>query len=234
MKKLILVFAAIFFVVASLYAASQQTSSTTANTIIQNARALVNEVGTGFVSDAQMLIWVNDGTREIVRKTKCLEATKEVSMVADTVEYVISGVDFYGILGAVYNNPNGLVSDEDKTIKGLKLGNPWAVGHNDEEEPNFWYQYGNNIGIYPPLATVSGQTVTVFYVSRPTAVVTSESVLVPAQYDQVLTKYVAAQFYLRSRQMAKYDQLMKEIDAELKSIRIDYDRGYKEPEMEAR
>jgi len=87
MKKLILTILACFLIVSTAFGGSQQTSSTAASTIIVNARYYLNESSASFWSDTELLVWVNQGTMDIVGRTRCLENSEAVSLLANTVEY---------------------------------------------------------------------------------------------------------------------------------------------------
>jgi hypothetical protein len=179
-----------------------------------------------------MLVWVNSGTRDIVAKTKCLEVTKEVSLVTGQAEYIVSGVNYYSILGLVYKDPDGLYSDPSKTRKGMTLGNPWSAGHTRDKEPTYWYEFGKNgFGVYPALSTVSGESVILYMVTRPTDVTSSAEVLVPAIYENALTQYVAAKIAARNKQMGSYQAFMSAYDKELELYSKEYDSRYKLPEV---
>jgi hypothetical protein len=144
MKKHILLISLIIFVVSIAFyahAGNQDVSSTLASTIITNARYYLNEPSTTFLSDAEMLVFVNNGTMDIVARSKCLEGTEDISLIANTIEYAITG-PYISVTRVVYNDvPRGTKKELEQTQK--------IVGRTREQEPSFWYEWEGKVGIYP-------------------------------------------------------------------------------------
>jgi hypothetical protein len=205
-------------IAVSVFASSQQTSSTTAQVIINNARTYLNESSASFWTDTEMLVWVNDGMEDIVTRTHALETTESVSLVADTIEYTITST--YITVKAVH------YVDANSKVWGLKKGSPEHLGTDAFSEmqlevPAFWYDWGGKVGVYPSLSSVTTETVTVYLVTRPTAIIISANVTTPAIYDKALTLYVVAQAWAKDRQTARYAHFMGMYMQELDRIRGD-------------
>jgi hypothetical protein len=108
------------------------------------------------------------------------------------------------------------------TKKGLKEGRPDIVGNvEDVGEPVYWYDWGGSLGIYPMLTDVSAENVTLYLITRPTAIAASANVTTPAIYDTALVFYIAAQAMLEDLKPTKYLQMMSLYDNELRRIRGD-------------
>ena len=150
MKKYLSIVLALIFAAAVVFAGSQQTSSTLASTIITNARYYLNEATASFWADAELLVWVNQGTMDIVGRTRCLESSEAVTLVPNTVEYSITG-PYIDIATVVYNDANG-------EKKGLVRKNPQSIGHSTDNVPTWWYEWNGKVGIFPalPLITNAG------------------------------------------------------------------------------
>ncbi|MCP4668836.1 MAG: hypothetical protein GY849_21065 [Deltaproteobacteria bacterium] len=214
MKRFLSLFLALFLLSGIAFAGSQQTSSTAASTIITNARSLLNEASASFWTDAELLVWLNDGMLDIAARSHCLEETESVNLVADTIEYSISA-NYVTVKAVVYVNASG-------TIKGLTPGNVSSVGNVDDvDEPVYWYDFAGKIGIYPPLSSVTTETVTLYLISRPTAIISSANVTTPAVYDHALTLYIVGKAHLKDRQTGRYHQVLGLYMAELERIRKD-------------
>jgi len=182
------------------FAASQQTSSTAASTIINRAESLVNDSDNDLSSSAEMLVWLNDGMVDIVSRTHCLEATESIALATSTVEYTVTST--YLTVKAV------LYVDSDSKTWALKKGSPSSVGQNTAVTiPTYWYEWGGKVGVYPTI-TRTTETITVYYITRPEAIVSTDSITIPAIYDNALTLYVAAQAHFKDRQTGRYAQLM--------------------------
>jgi len=216
-KRFVLALLVVCLVVFQAHAGSQQTSSTLASTIITNARYILNEPSAKLWADAELLVWVNQGTVDIVGRTHCLVTIESVSLVANTYEYTLTG-NYIGILDVVYKDASTPV-----VRKGLirsrpgELGNVTSVG-----EPVYWYESSDKLGVFPVLSSVTSEAVDVHFVAYPAAVGAAEAVKVPAAYDIALIKYVAAMAFLKDGQFAKSGRLMAEYMEELERYRFDY------------
>ena len=140
MKRFLYTLLLLFFT-ASVFAGSQATSSTAASTIITNVRFKLNETSEVFWEDDELLIYLNEGTKNIVGRTRCLEGTEDVTILQNTVEYALTG-PYISISTVVYNDPNGVK-------KGLLRKNPQSIGHSRDQEPSFWYDFNGKVGIFP-------------------------------------------------------------------------------------
>ena len=198
-KKLLIII--VFTIWATgVFGASQQTSSTTAATIINRAESLVNDTENDLSSAAEMLVWLNDGMVDIVSRTHCLEATEDIDLATSTVEYTVTST--YLTVKAV------LYVDADSNTWALKKGSPSSVGQNTAvTTPTYWYEWGGKVGVYPTI-TRTTETITVYYITRPEAIASSGTVTTPAIYDSALVLYTAAQAHFKDRQTGRYAQLM--------------------------
>ena len=215
-KRIFLIALTVLLISVSAFAGSQQVSSTTAATIIANARSYLSGINSDmFWNDTRLLQWVNDGMIDVVSKSHCLETTEDINLVADTVEYSITD-DYILVKSVWYVNSDG-------ESRGLLPGKPSDVGAvEDVEEPAYWYDWGGKVGAYPTLSSVTNEKITVYLVTRPAAIIISANVTVPAIYDKALTMYVVAQAWLKEKQLEKYAKAMSLYQAELDRYRKDF------------
>lgn len=213
-----------FFVVllcllpAWLYSGSQTVSSTLASTIITQVRYYLNESSATFWADAELLVFLNDGTLNIVARTHCLEDTEDVTLVTDTTSYALSD-PFIIIKHAIYNSATALkkgsIDDMGRVVGSTSRD---ALGY-----PEYWAQWESNIIVYPkPDSDASGNVVTVYVVDRPTAVVAGANVLVPAQYDKALVYYIVGQALKKDGRLALAAAYIAEYMAECDRYRTDF------------
>lgn len=224
MKRTFLKIFLILFVFTGLaFAGSQQTSSTLASAIIINARYYLNEPTAVFWGDAELLIWLNQGTMDIVARNKAMETSESVTLADSTIEYSLSNA-YLGITDVVFINASSV-------SKGLIKSNPSSVGHESAVgEPVYWYEKGNKLGIFPVLSSGATSTsVTVYTITRPTAVTSGQSILLPAHYEHALTLYIAARAWYKDGQFAKGGRMMAEYYEELDRFRIDFNEQIKLP-----
>ena len=213
-KSILIILLSVWAAIA--FAATQQTSSTTASSMISDVRAYLNDYNEEdeFYNDGELLQWLNDGMVEIATQTHCLQSTASLNLAASTIEYSISST-YITIDAVIYVDASGVQ-------KGLFRGAPYMVGWvTDRGVPIYWYEWGGKIGVYPPLTARTTETVTIYYVTRPTAIASTGTVTTPAIYDRALMFYMIAQAKLKDRKTAEYEQHMARFEAELARRRAD-------------
>jgi len=145
-KTVLVIWLSIWSVVA--FGASQQTSSTTAATIINRVEARLNDSENRMWDAGDLLTWLNEGMLDIVSRTNCLETTETIFLDTNTVEYSITST--YITVKAVQ------YVDASHNIYALKKGSPASVGQNVAVTiPTYWYDWGGKIGIYPALTSLA-------------------------------------------------------------------------------
>ena len=204
-----------------VFAGSQQISNSLASTIITNARTYLNETSTGFWSDTELLTWLNDGVLDIVSRTRCLEISENIILIAGQLEYNIR-TDYLGI-ESIYYNLSG-------SYKGLQMAEPKDIGHiEDVSEPVEWYEWDGKVGFSPlTLEDSGGNTVTLYLILKPDVIALTENISIPAIYDRALTLYMVSKGHLKERRMDKAAQLMIEYTSELDRFRLDFNQQPKE------
>ena len=151
-KKFFIIFLICFWATFS-FAASQQTSSTTASTMIDYVEARLNDSDNRMWSAGDLLTWLNEGMVDIATKTMCLETTETVFLDTNTVEYSLSST--YVTVKAVQ------YVDASHNLYALKKGSPASVGQNVAVTiPTYWYEWGGKIGIYPALSSLENSSST--------------------------------------------------------------------------
>lgn len=213
--------------ITSVYAGSQQISSTTVEEIITDARYYLNEpyAAPVFWTNAELVRWANDGSHDIVARTRCLEDTAEFNLIADQVEYDFpAGDEYFGISSAIY-------VDSDGNYKGLIMGDPKSVGHcGDIAEPVYWYEWADKIGVYPALSANTTEKVILYFTETPLELDSvTDTLEIPAHYDHMLAIYIAARAFYKQGQYQKGGRLMAEYMEELNRFRADYNERIKEP-----
>ena len=228
----IAVFSVCLCLIAALsYGASQQTSSTTGAQIITRARYYLNDKlpsASSAWTDAELLVWINDGVVDIASRTRCTETKETITLAANTIEYSIT-TNYIAVTAAVYSPASGFKS-------GLLRGHPIHIGHGQEynkatKSPKYWYDWRGDVGIYPPLASVTSEIVELYSVSRPDDLTaTTSTVTVPAIYDRALTFYVTAQAFMKTEQWSRSAQFITMYYEELNRFRQDFVNPPREPE----
>lgn len=230
MKRLFYI-AVCLVIAVSAFAASQQVSSTTAATMIDRTEARLNDAENRMWLAGDLLSWLNEGQLDIVTRTHCLENTETETLVADQVEYPLdnfdSSVTYITIKAVLYIDSN---SEAKALTKGTIIGayqntNDQSLGNADDpDEPAFWYEWSGSVGIYPTLSAIDGvtaETIKIYYITRPVALVSTDNITIPAIYEPALIYYMMAQAYLRDNKMNRYLQTIAIYEQEMKRIRVD-------------
>lgn len=210
------------------FAGSQQTSLRLASTIITNARAYLNESSASLWTDAELLVWLNDGLLDIVTRSHCMEDHKEIDLCDNQLNYFLVN-EMVAVSKVIY-------SDGSQYI-GLTRGTPRDVGHGLDATdstygtPQYWYQWADGIFFYPLCnADIIGHTVTVYFVPKPIVIEGSDSIPTPAIYDRALTLFVAGMALFKDGRYGSAMQLIADYQTEMDRLRSQYNIERKEPE----
>ena len=220
-RRLIVAVFLVLALVGSVYAGSQATSSTAASTIITNARFYINEASASFWSDAELLVYLNDGMVDIATRTRSLEDTETITLVANQIEYAPVST-FLAITAVQYTTTS--------YVKGLLPGSPkevgQSVGTDSVGEPTHWYEWNDKVGVYPALSSVTSEAIILYAISLPSAITSAQDVTTPAIFDRVLALYIAAQALYKDKKFAQAGRYMAEYMEEIERYRADfYDRA---------
>lgn len=208
------------------FAGNQTTSSTAGSTLTTRIRYYLNESTASFWSDAEILAWINDGQRDIVARTHCLEGKENETIITGTYEYAI---------GSSYITVEGVTFTTSTSTSSLKKGSIEHMGDTmDVGQPAYYFTWDNNLVVYPvPDSGVSGTTLTIYYIEMPTDLTSGTStIVVPKQFDRALLLYAVSQALFKDEKFAKAGRFMAEYLAELDRYRLDF--SYQKPAQEIR
>lgn len=187
-KRLSLAILAVILFTISLicYAGGPTTSGTTVNGIVTLARYTLREATASFWSDAELISHVNSAIREIVEKTHCLQSVEQKTLSSATTEYALSSS--YVVVDLI------LYQSGTTAYKRLTKRDPiYGKIDLDLTEPEFWYEAGGKIGIYPVGTTASGNTAVIYYIPLQSTLSGASSVPTPASLDDAVVYYTLAQ-----------------------------------------
>jgi hypothetical protein len=188
MKRISYLIICTFLFVGVAFGASQQTSSTTAATIVDRAEVWLNDTDNRFWSAGELLQWLNEGMIDIVSRSHCLQETESINLIPSTLEYSVTSA-YLTVTAVHYVNASA-------TVKGLLRGNPMSVGNvEDVAEPVFWYDWAGKIGVYPTYTDVLTDTITdttiAFVDSDPDTITDSGTGFVTAGFSSGMQIYVS-------------------------------------------
>lgn len=116
----------------------------------QQVRVLLNEPTASYWTNDEIDKWIQEACVDITTKTLCYEKSGDITLVSTPVlTYGSVGSDsiddIIKIYGAVYY-------DNTNTYRGLLKIHPKQIHHfepSDAGEPYYWWQFGDEFGIFP-------------------------------------------------------------------------------------
>ena len=197
----------------------QNISWITGNTIINRARFILNETVPGFWDDTELLQWANDAIKDLCNRTLCYQAIETISLTAGTVEYSPTN-DYIGIVDVRYVDANG---DE----WGLKRSSPGRMGSVPlgvlgGSIPRYWYEFAGRVGVFPPLASVSTETIKIYESKQPATIGASDAVPTPTIFDTAIVHYVVSMALIKDRKNDFAKGFMASYEATADRFRADF------------
>lgn len=190
--------------------------SYTLSNIRASVRAILREATASFWTDAMLNAYINEAVSTIAIQGGCIRETKSLSTTPN--ERLIS-FDGYKCLAVEYNE-----------IALIKI-TPLQSGHTQQDGimPQYWYEFGDYIGIEPiPADTYS---LTAYVVESPATLSgDSDTPEIPYALCGLITYYAAAMALYQDRKINAAAMLMSifysELDFMTKSILINVPDGY--------
>lgn len=131
------------------------------------------------VTDAQKLLWANDGARDIARRTKTLRTSGSINLVAGTANYDL--IDSFATFLAI--DPDGGVAfyDGNDYLKLAPKSKDWldtyvAGWRNAQQgDPIAYYREGKDLYTYPTSASNYTAGLLVYYFKMPAEMTAASS-----------------------------------------------------------
>lgn len=114
----------------------------------------------------------------------------------------------------------------------LLRGTPEMIGHvEDVDVPTYWFEWDGSVGILPtPGVEENNKRCTVYFVERPTSVLSTAATKVPAQYEHLLLYYIVSRALQKDKQWAKAAYYESKYEAILDRFRTDLNQPIRQPE----
>ena len=187
----------------SKFPGSQFTSGQIGSQIVTRVRALLNESSASFFSDNQIMEWINNGCLDIVTKTWCLGSTKDITLLNNILEYDLT--TNYITIASVHYYDNGTPK------KALLRSNPSMFGHvPDPNEPVYWYEFDNKLGIFPIITNAGTQSVKVMLITPPAVIGLANPLPIPQYFDEAIVKYACSMGLFRDNELQTAQSTMEE------------------------
>lgn len=176
-------------------------------------RALLNETSTRFYTDAEINRWLNDGERDLATKGLCMEG---IAVKTTTASIRTIAIQYSKVLAIEYQPASG-------SRKGLTKITPQYLGHikTNGATPQFWFQWGNNIGIEP----ISNDTYTLnLYVSNLPSIEMSEDTdepEIPSEFIPLIVRYAYSMALMKDGLFSLAGSVYQNYILDVSKIRID-------------
>ena len=171
----------------------------TPGNIVSTIRDQFYETSPGFITEAELYLYIWQAEAEIAALIECTEATdSSTTTVASTQEYskpsdclLIKRVTWY-----------------DKKLKRINLVDQDAMDDSgygssvSTGNPDSYYEYGDVVGLYP--IPSSAQTLKFWYIQQPTVKTSSSTSFdVPTMFEHYIPDYCLYRVYLKDQDDAR-------------------------------
>lgn len=168
----------------------------TQSTYLTNIRAKLDEATSGQWTDAEIRSWINEGVRDIARRTETLQSTALITVTADVQEYTLDG-DYLRVHRVEWSpTSSSQVYPLDYRDFNSMDAVWWTSQTTSKGYPSFYTMWG-----YPPSLKIvlyptpseAGQ-LKMFYYLTPTDLATDgtaagSTVQVPSGYEDLVESY---------------------------------------------
>lgn len=166
--------------------------SYTGNDVATRVRASFGDVSGAQLGDANILLWINDGQREIVNSNPILRSSKLTNIVKDQADYTFPS-DKVLVIEAVY--VDGFPIDNlspQASREYIQKADPTAA--TTAERPLIWYERAGVITFWPKPNKNITDGLKLEYIKSPTALTSLGSAVgIPDRYFNELVNYVIGQ-----------------------------------------
>lgn len=180
-------------------------------TVLRNVQRTFGDSNQVFITEQDIIDWINDAQTEIVRETGCLSAT--VTPVANDFPYTLPA-DFIRIGRVKYGTYSlDLIRLEDLEAKKFDL--------TSTDTPFFYYVTNSTLCLFPDPPTADTTVVTFEYLKIPTVIVTAANPLtVPVHYHQDVVTWCVMKSHERNENYRAMELALQRFNSNL-SIRIE-------------
>lgn len=175
-------------------------------TLLRKVQRRFGDSAQVFITEADVIDWVNDGQLTIARETKCLSLT--VSNPASSFP-IAKPTDLLKIQRVTYNgSPINFCDIEDLDSKYLDLS--------VKETPVFYYFNENQICLYPDALDTDSTAVKITYARIPASIaVIGDALTIPTAFHEDLVSFVLIRAHERNENWKAVEMITAEFQRNL-------------------
>jgi hypothetical protein len=160
--------------------------------VATRVRASFGDVSGAQLGDSNILLWINDGQREIVNSNPILRASKLTNLVLNQADYTFPS-DKVLVIEAVYVDGYPIDNVTPQAAREyIQKSDPAAVS--SAERPLIWYERAGTLTFWPKPNKSITNGIKLEYIKSPTALTSLGSAVgIPDRYFNELVNYVIAQ-----------------------------------------
>jgi len=160
--------------------------------VATRVRASFGDVSGAQLGDSNILLWINDGQREIVNSNPILRASKLTNLVLNQADYTFPS-DKVLVIEAVYVDGYPIDNVTPQAAREyIQKADPTAVS--TAERPLIWYERAGTLTFWPKPNKSITNGIKLEYIKSPTALTSLGSAVgIPDRYFNELVNYVIAQ-----------------------------------------
>lgn len=160
----------------------------TGQDVIDRVRSIMGDKASALFQDTEVLLWIDDASIDIAKKTLCLPTHSETDAVADDYSYELPN-DYAGIRKVTFDG-KGLIKttagemDRDYPDRDITVisGTPW-----------YFYIYVNMLFLYPAASSNGSGNLDIFYARTSEPLDDADSIIdLPVRFHSLVVRYALA------------------------------------------
>lgn len=169
-----------------------ETFTHTGNDVSTRVRSGFGDTSGAQLGDSAILLWINDGQREIVNSNPILRATKIGDIIAGQYDYTFPS-DAVLTIEAIYINGYPIRNMTPQAAREyIQKQDPTKL--DTAERPEVWYERAGTITFYPKPSKSITNGLKLEYIKNPAPIAAlSNTLTIPDRYFNELVNYVMAQ-----------------------------------------
>jgi len=166
--------------------------SYTGTDVATRVRASFGDVSGAQLGDSNILLWINDGQREIVNSNPILRSSKTTDLIKDQADYTFPS-DKVLVIEAVYIDGYPIDNVTPQAAREyIQKADPTKL--TTAERPDIWYERAGVLTFWPKPNKTITNGLKLEYIKNPTPLTAlSSAVGIPDRYFNELVNYVIAQ-----------------------------------------